>query len=367
MVAWRRVSAKAKLLAMLGTILVALAASWVVVPSLTSDEVAVAETTKRPDREAREVEAALQRQRLLDEMQEAERAHEEEFRRADEAAAKRQAELEAALVATPVKRRRIKSYRWEAPEDALARVWNIPNADAVEAEATALLRIFINEADGQELDSHGIWQVLRTIRSRSCDRSMRRRITDCEEYEHRGETRYRETLLSAMRRMSKAVVDENILQRTKRQRWTSQVELSCERPRNYPGNEKTWRFQYGVRCPRRAELARKLVSGQEDVNLVEGVTLIAWGGQCRPGQACDNRTACRRRLSLVETKTENGFWCRRGTKGCRVEIEPICYALGFRDGENNEVIELPQPPPEETQQEVSAAEGTESLTEEVRL
>jgi hypothetical protein len=288
MVAWRRVSAKAKLLAMLGTILVALAASWVVVPSLTSDEVAVAETTKRPDREAREVEAALQRQRLLDEMQEAERAHEEEFRRADEAAAKRQAELEAALVATPVKRRRIKSYRWEAPEDALARVWNIPNADAVEAEATALLRIFINEADGQELDSHGIWQVLRTIRSRSCDRSMRRRITDCEEYEHRGETRYRETLLSAMRRMSKAVVDENILQRTKRQRWTSQVELSCERPRNYPGNEKTWRFQYGVRCPRRAELARKLVSGQEDVNLVEGVTLIAWGGQCRPGQACDN-------------------------------------------------------------------------------
>jgi len=269
-----------------------------------------------------------QRQKRMEERRQSKelnRQHAERVAREDAEHERTREAFAKALALTPQpKRRPRKRFIWESPADARARAWNVPDSDYEDAEATALLRIFINEADGEELDSHGIWQVLRTIRSGSCDRSSRRRITDCEQVQRGNKLVWRETLLSAMKRMSRWVVVENLQPRNSRQVWTSKVTLDCSRPIGFPGNEKQWRFQYGTRCPRRAELAKNLVSGEESVDLVGGVRLIAWGGRCRPGQACDNVHACRRGLAMVETDTHNAFWCRPGTRGCSDDIDPIC-------------------------------------------
>lgn len=218
--------------------------------------------------------------------------------------------------------RRLKTYTWNT-EEVRAKMWNIPEEDQDEATATAFLRICISEADGHESDCLGIWQVLENIRSRSCNRDMYHKITQCDDNG--------ETLLSVMRRASKYILGV-ASPRNQRHRWIAEMELDCSEPASWPYRSLDWASRYGgQRCPRVAKLARRLVSGDRNFDWpIKGAHPVTWGGRCESGKgACDDRYACARGLARLHTDTHNAFWCIPGRPGCSNDIDPICLQQGF--------------------------------------
>jgi hypothetical protein len=209
--------------------------------------------------------------------------------------------------------------RWKlgTPPASKAEIWNIPEEETLQTQATALLRMCISEADGNRADCIGIWQVVQNVRSRSCDRSLRARITECNDS---GE----ETILSAMKRLSGAVLGL-IPTRSRRQRWISELELACSMPKSFPHGPDVWRRHYQSRCPRASKLARDLVSGALHKKITPA-PIIAWGGRCEVSRgACDDRIACLRRLARVPgLHTKNAFWCRPGSPNCASDVDPLC-------------------------------------------
>jgi len=214
---------------------------------------------------------------------------------------------------TRPKKRRVK-MEWVNPALLRGRLWNVPEQGGDTAAASALLRICISEAGGYENDCLGIWQVVRNVRSRGCDRDG---ITDCNEG---GETH-----LSAMKRLSGAILG-TVPPRTRRQRWIASLDLSCKQPPGFTGSTAQWERYYGRQCPRTAELTQNLVSGRLKKNLVSNAVPIAWGGRCEDrGGACDDPIACARGLARIPgLDTRNAFWCRPGSRGCASTVDPVC-------------------------------------------
>jgi hypothetical protein len=229
------------------------------------------------------------------------------------------AEAEAeALRAKRLRERQLRRWAWESPAEVRSRLWNVPEEESAEAEATALLRVCMCEADGSELDCLGIWQVLRNIRSRGCTREgFRQRITECDDDG--------ETMLSVMRRAQRFATGM-LPPRSRRTQWVAELELDCTRPRSYPGSDASWASQYGRSCPGTAALAQRLIAGDEPPMPFPGVRPITWGGRCEDERgACDDTVACGRGLARVTgVETLNAFWCVPGTQGCAEEMDPLC-------------------------------------------
>jgi len=190
----------------------------------------------------------------------------------------------------------------------------------------ALLRICTSEQEDSRDDCIGIWQVLTNIRSRSCNYSMIKNITECD---NNGET-----MLSAIRRGNR-YISGLAEPRTKRQRWLSHMKISCDMPRFYPYGRRTWESYNKPHCMETVKLARKLVRG-EIGSLTESL-IIAWGGRCETVEgACDDRFACQRGLvRALNLETANAFWCRPGTYKCPTGvkgsgIDPVCIRLGYK-------------------------------------
>jgi hypothetical protein len=231
---------------------------------------------------------------------------------------------EQARRAKRARERRLRRFLWEAPADARGRVWNVPAEESGQATLTALVRICIAEADGRPQDCVGIFQVLKNIRRRTCDRARIRRITECEEDGG-------ETLLSVMRRAQRHILGDMKL-RNKRAGWIRQLETDCEPPPTWTHGLNQWDAQYTKRCQQTVALARTLLDGElppqvpgQRLHWLKGRP-ITWGGRCETGKAsCDDRIACSRGLARIpDTKTANAFWCRPGTAGCAPTIDPIC-------------------------------------------
>lgn len=241
------------------------------------------------------------------------------------------ARYEAHRKARQAKRAReriLRMFRWESPPETRARLWNVDREEQENSVTEALLRICISEADGWENDCRLIWRTINNIRNTKCNRGMVRRITECDENG--------ETILSAMRRAAGVAVG-NIPPRTKRQRWVSNLALTCERPQHFPASDRIWVRQYGERCPATAKLVKQLVSaGDTSTISIGGARPIAWGGRCETKQgACDDPVACIRKLARIPTSscrdrprseecTFNAFWCRPGSPGCAASVDPIC-------------------------------------------
>ena len=224
----------------------------------------------------------------------------------------------------PRPKRRVRSWKWQSPADARARVWNIPEEEDEQSVLTAFLRVCIAEADGELQDCVGVWQVVRNIRSQKCNRGWVRKITECDD---KGET-----TLSAFRRAQKHVLGM-IAPKNSRVRWISKIETDCEPPENWPHSEAAWDSRYTKRCQHIVELGRYLLKGKlppprpgSRLKWLPGRP-IAWGGRCESGKAsCDDRMACRRGLVRVPgvDYTTNAFWIRSHGD----VIEPVCAALG---------------------------------------
>lgn len=250
-------------------------------------------------------------------------AFEARWAASQEAARQRRAEGLRRLEAIPARERRerqeVRRWSWGSSVETTPRHWSLPDGHGARATATGLLRICISEADGSESDCIGIWQVLRNIRMASCNRRMYRRITECDEGG--------ETLLSAMRRAQRYALGV-VPARSRRQRWVSELELSCEEPASWPRSHEEWRHQYGRSCRETAELAIALVEGR-DTRRLSRARIIAWGGRCEDERgACDDPIACSRGLARVPTDSLNAFWCRPGSGApCPSHVDPICGQL----------------------------------------
>jgi hypothetical protein len=250
-----------------------------------------------------------------------------------EVTAEEQAEAEETVAAS--KQRRVRQWVWESPAETRARVWNLPEEESDESAATGLLRICLSEADGSYNDCVAIWQVLRNIRSRSCDRRRVRRITECDDEG--------ETMLSVMRRAQKSVMGMSRA-RSVRTRWIREVTLACEQPPSWPHSERMWERQYGRSCGETATLAQRLIAGDNVEHVIRGVRPITWGGRCESGRgACDDPLACARGLARIpDTDTLNAFWCRPGAPGCSPTIDPICNSF-IRPQDDDEVAQREEP------------------------
>lgn len=268
------------------------------------------------------------------------------------------AEAAARAKAMKIKRareRQLRRFLWEDPADARGRVWNVPTAESDQATLTALLRICIAEADGREQDCVGIFQVLKNIRRRTCDRVYIRRITECEEGGG-------ETLLSTMRRAQRHILGDMKL-RNKRAGWIRQLETDCEPPPAWTHGLDQWDAQYTKRCQQTVALARTLLKGElpppvpgQRLHWLPGRP-ITWGGRCETGKAsCDDRMACARGLARIpDTKTANAFWCRPGQPGCSPTIDPICR--GFEQRPDPEELQVDQPEAEQVSKMSDAPRG----------
>lgn len=193
---------------------------------------------------------------------------------------------------------------------------HLTGEDSERAEITNLLRICTCESEGSGKDCLGIWQVLRNIRSRTCDRERIPRISECDENG--------ETMLSVMRRAQRFATGAAPTTRA-RQRWISRMELSCDMPEGFSPGARVWENQHRQLCEATRSLAARLVRG--DKQRLTPARIIAWGGRCEDRRgACDDHFACARGLVRAETPTANAFWRRGGAE----EEEPICAK--YRDG-----------------------------------
>lgn len=333
MATWSGVSRKLRGAAVVGAILVAVAAGASVTPFLVScEDTAEAgqdpEARRRLAQERRAQEARAFRERW----EEQEREREERWAQVEEESRQRSEALEAELASAPPQKRarRVRRFPWESPATTRGRLWNVPEEESEQATLTAFLRVCLSEADGNPQDCVGIWQVVRNIRRRTCERGHVRRITECVEGEG-------ETMLSVLRRSQRHVLGM-IKARNRRAAWISKLGPECEPPEAWPGSLNQWDAQYGSKvCPQAVRDARYLIKGDlppsrpgHRLRWLPGRP-ITWGGRCEAaGGACDDRIACARGLARIpNTGTLNAFWCRPGTTGCPDDIDPICIEMGF--------------------------------------
>jgi hypothetical protein len=292
---------------------------------LACEETAEAGPSLADARQARLEALQAKSKARWDEIEKERREHEALWKKREAEMDRNRAEREKIARQRPKKQkrtRRVKRYTWEAPAETRARLWNVPETEAKAATTIGLFRICMSEQAGSENDCIGIWQVLNNIRSRSCNRGLFRKITECDENG--------ETMLSVMKRASRFVLGV-VPARNKRQVWIRELELSCERPASFllPGN--IWKRHLYKRCQRTAEIARRLTGGER--LSVTKARVIAWGGRCETSQgACDDRHACERGLARVQgTQTHNAFWCMPGSSpGCPTSFDPVCEKLGYK-------------------------------------
>jgi len=256
--------------------------------------------------------------------------------------------------------RRIRRFQWESPADTRGHLWNVPEEESEEAVLTAFLRVCFAEASGKQQDCIGIWQVVKNNRWRTCDRSMIRRISECEEGEG-------ETFLSALRRHQRHALGL-IKARNKRATWIRNMTIDCEDPpEGFPGKTEqekmdVWDASYQNTCSNIVADGRYLLKGElppaRPGNTAQWLTgwPITWGGRCESGKgACDDKIACSRGLARIqETNTLNAFWCRPNAPGCSDDIDEICLKLGFPSLKESE---------EEPTEAVSKAESSEEVND----
>jgi len=273
-----------------------------------------------------------------------ERRAEHEKRR-QEIEARTKAEIERMKSQPKRPRRKVRRFRWgAAPAEDPGTALDLPEEESEAATLTAFLRICIAEADGSPQDCVGIWQSLRNIRRRACERGAVRRITECDEDG--------ETMLSVLRRGQPHIMAVKGYElRNARAGWIRNLETDCEMPEGYLAYARRqdkrvteedalnrWDAQYGSRrCPYAVQLGKALMNG-DDLRSVSrpGHRLqwlpgrpITWGGRCETKKAsCDDRVACARGLSRITSgpKTHNAFWRRPANEG---EVDPVCKALGY--------------------------------------
>lgn len=267
-------------------------------------------------------------------------------------------------------KRRIRRFRWGSPAEERGRLWNVPQGESKQILETALLRVCMAEADGEPQDCVGIWQVLKNIRNRSCSRDFVRRITECEEDGG-------ETMLSTIRRAQPHILAVPTYKlRNSRAGWIRNLETDCEMPDGWRQGENRWDARYGSKiCPQTVELVRHLVKNElppprpgARLKWLPGRP-ITWGGRCETNRAsCDDRIACARGLARIKNtgETQNAFWCRPGSPGCRQDAEPICVALGYghlgeAKNKNNQGSQ-----PTKTEEQQSAEEQVSEETKEGR-
>ena len=221
---------------------------------------------------------------------------------------------------------KLRRYNWGSPAETRAELWNIPEVESKEAAATAFLRICVSEASGHKPDCLGIWQVVRSLRSKKCDRARLRNITECDDSG--------ETYLSTMRRVSKSLLGV-VPPRTRRQRWVSELKLDCEPPESWPMSQKSWDNNYKEICDDVVELALNLMDGKRNYRWpIRYARPVAWGGRCESTRgACDDRIACQRGLVRLQTNTYNAFWCKPPSRACPNSVDPVCIKLGFPPAE----------------------------------
>lgn len=220
-----------------------------------------------------------------------------------------------------IPKKRVRRFKWGST-GSREEVWNIPKSESREATASAFLRVCMSEASGNKPDCLGIWQVIKNIRSKKCDREWIRNITECDENG--------ETYLSVMRRASRSLLGMTP-PRSRRQRWIAKLELDCEPPRQWPRSKRHWENNYREICEDTVELAFNLVDGNRNYAWpIRRARAIAWGGRCESGDgACDDDIACGRGLARLYTKTLNAFWCKPGSRACSKDIDPLCLKRGF--------------------------------------
>lgn len=372
MATWNGVSSKLRGAMVMGAILVAIAAGASVTPFLTSCE----DTAEAGEGlEARREQARVRRTKEVVEFRQQWKQHEQEredrWAQEEEELHQRLASLDEEIVEEPSQKhvRRVRRFLWESPAETRGKIWNVPEQESREATLTAFLRVCISEADGNAQDCVGVWQVVKNIRRRSCERGQIRRITECVEGEG-------ETLLSTFRRSQRHVLGM-IKARNSRATWISKLTPDCEPPEEYPNSLNQWDAQYGSKvCPQAVALGRSLIKGDlpasapgQHVRWLPGRP-ITWGGRCESaGGACDDRMACSRGLARIpNTDTLNAFWCRIGSAGCRDTPEPICLAMGYRY--EGVPTRRPLPPPDgatgRPEEPTRAPEVEDALTRPVR-
>jgi hypothetical protein len=225
-------------------------------------------------------------------------------------------------------------------------IWNVPDERGPEPTATALLRICGSETTwSNEEECWALLQTIENVRAQRCEPRSGSWITQCENGE--------ETLLSAMRRMSKRI--SGVLPpRTRQQRMYQSVTLECNVPEGKTEEQWNRRVYLGgdTRFPRRsmregclliADLARRAIFDGERERPIRGYVPIAWGGRCErtcsdPSDpstctargACDDHIACSRPLHRIPNtdRFANAYWCRRGRGRCPDGPDPICELLG---------------------------------------
>lgn len=311
-------SGKLKVLLTLGALLIAVAVGATAVPFLSSGSSSVAPSIQLRWHEELSHEERARFDRLMT-AAEARRATQMHERRA----AYREALAREVPPSPPRPTRQIRRYAWESPAETRARLWNVPEEETEQAVITALVRMCTSEQVGSEPDCIGIWQVLRNVRNRTCDRARIPRITECDD---RGET-----MLSAMRRINRFALGL-VPPKTARQRWLSELQLNCEKPPSFPGGQQVWDRFHVKACQDTVQLASQLVRGQRRQQLTPAY-VIAWGGRCEdPGGACDDPIACARGLARVPgLGTANAFWCVPGSRApCPEDIDPVCIEMGYR-------------------------------------
>jgi hypothetical protein len=347
MATWSGMSSKLRGAAVLGAILVTVAAGASVTPFLVSCE-DTAEAGQSPEarREAMLEQRAKEASEFRARWAQDEQAREERWSRLEEESRLQREALETELAKSPPQKRvrQVHRFLWESPAETRGKIWNVPVEESQEALLTALLRVCIAEADGQPEDCTGIWQVVKNNRRRSCDRGLIRRITECVDGEG-------ETYMSALRRHQRHVLGM-IKARNRRAVWISNLLPDCEMPEGYPESEDHWNSHYGSKvCPQAVADVRRLLAGKlpeerpgHRVRWLPGRPMT-WGGRCESrGGACDDRIACGRGLARIpDTGTMNAFWCRPGTAGCPEDIDPICIQMGYPSLRVTETVTTAEP------------------------
>lgn len=351
---WSDLSSKLRGALAIVTALVALATVATIVPFLVSGDAEAGLASSRGSIRRSSFDGADIRTK----MEAADQEREERWKRLDAEAAARREEL-LLSEASPLKTRRVQRFAWESPAETRGKVWNVPEEESDQATLDAFLRVCIAEADGNIPDCIGIWQVVKNIRRRLCERGQVRRITECEDGGG-------ETFLSVLRRSQRHVLGQ-IPPRNRRVLWISKLTTECEPPEEWPGTLDAWNAQYAQRCQNVVALGRHLIKGELPPSVpgsrpdwLPGRP-VTWGGRCeRPGRgACDDRIACSRGLArLPDTGTLNAFWCVPGHAGCSDDIDPICIQLGYPS------LRAPQPSPEGSAAEAQASPVDTDPTDE---
>jgi hypothetical protein len=340
MATWRGALGKLKWLVVVGTILLA----GVCVSPLFRDVGEPSITRRETTLSNAVMENALRKQRW----EERRLKREAEWAASAKAREDRVHEAVARLAKEPPRKRRVRRYPWQSPASTLGEILDVPEELNQEKNTLiALVRVFLAEADGSPRDSVGVYQVLKNIRNRGCNRGRIRKITQCDENG--------ETLLSALKRAQPHILSVTGYKlRNNRAGWIRNQGLDCENPpKGWRKTENQWDAQYGAKtCPQTVELARYLIKGQLPPPR-PGARLswlpdapIAWGGRCETKRAsCDDRIACGRGLIRLDTRTHNAFW-RKARPG---EVEPICAQHGYAPAPDEE----PEPEPGSTEQAVA--------------